>query len=272
MIRPVAACVALVLLTSLSRADILVEVFPSVSPNPFSSPSDAGYTTNAIAGISAGGAATGDPGQPTYYSSVPSGGVVSIADLIATDFPYWRGTVNPAAPFDGEFGNLLTFGTRITSDSGQFSLSNVSFDVTDTFDGSLDTSGSLLGESYSERRVGVINGPGGPTFVTSGSGDQLVDALYLVGVGVGYELLAAEFTNGTPNQEELASLLSEFTDPFQVTATYTVQTSEGSFSGQATVSVDPTLPEPPPAVPAPPAVILAGVGLAAVVIRRRAGR
>lgn len=267
MIRTLAVTLLVLAVGSRARADIIVDVFASVAPNGNGSPSFDGYAANAITGISAGGTATGNPGLPTYYSSVANGGTIFLGDIISTDFSYWRGTVNPSGAFAGELGNRIHFGLNVRSTSGQFTLSNVRFTVTDTFDGTLNTDGDLLGFDYSPTRVGVINNASGPpTLITSGSGLQPVDALWLVGVGVGYEVLASDL-GGTPTQAGLAALFID-QPPMQVTGTYIVKVNEVEFTGQATVNVDPQLGPTPPAVPAPPAAILAVVGFAAVGVRR----
>ncbi len=240
------------------RADVVIEVFPSVGPNP-ASPSAAGYAANAAAGVGAGGTPAGPFGTPAFYAQ--AGASVSVLDIIATDFPSWRGTVNPGGPFAGELGNRLFFGARLTDPDGQLSLGEFTYAVTDTLDGSLSTSGSFAGLDYSASRVGVIYDPDGgpPTFLTSGSGSQNVNELWLAGVSVGLTVNAADLPGGVPTDAALAAAVSGLPE-FSLEAVFRVQRERRVFTGDAEVLVTPVEADAN-GVPAPAGLIL---GLIAV--------
>ena len=262
-----AVLAALIALAPVARADIILEVIPSLAPNPAGSPSFFEYSSNAVAGLSAGAVPSGlanAPGTPTYYAAIPNGGRVSTKDIIATDYPSWRGTIDPSTPFAGEFGNQLFFGAHVTATlSSRFSLNSVSYQITDTFDGSFVTGGGFAGMAYSPSRVGVVRNPGGSSvLVTSGPGSQLVDELFLAGVGVSFVSRADDFAGSTPDQDALDA---QFDLPaFRIDALFRVQTPEVTLTTSAGVNVG-----APAAVPAPPGLILGAVAFAALAVRRR---
>jgi len=270
MTRFLSTVVAVCATAAAVQAQVAIDVFPSVGPNDVSA-SFPGYTANAITGVGAGGAAAGTPGTPSYYESVPvTNSTVSVTDILATDFPSWRGTVNPSAPFDQELGNKLYFGVQVTSGQGlQLSLSKLAYRVSDTYDGRFSSMGDFSTADYSSNWVGVINTPTGPQYITSGPGTQLVDEILGIGIPVSIPLPGSSIPGGPPSSGSLAPYVSDYPE-FMVGTTYTYDTGDletGIAFGSADVTVTPAA-----AVPAPPGIALgaAAVGLLAVRrVRRR---
>jgi hypothetical protein len=246
MLRFLLAAAALGFASATAPAQpILIDVYPSIGPNSATSPSYPGYAANAATGVGAGGQDTGTPGTPTFYTATSNPGTVSALNILATGFPSWQGTVNPAAPFDAERGNQVYFGVRLRDPTGNgFSLSNLSYQITDTLNDSLSSNGSYATADYSTSWVGVINGPDGPTFITSGPSTQRVTELWGVGAATGVPI---------SDVGSLASTVNNLPG-FSITATYTLlalDREELEFQGSGTVSVEPaqlsggTVPAPP---------------------------
>jgi len=264
-------CLACLVPLSSARAEFLsnitmTECFSS-APNVFGSPSWASYVTNAITGIENGCVATGDPNSPSYYQS---GSSFLPGDLIVTDYNSWQGQTGLPAPFDGEYGNRLHAGLLVNGNGTQFSLSELQFSMTSSdpadalqFSGDFDAT-----DSYSSTRVGIIHGPDGDTYVTSGPATQLVDELVYVGVG-------NAFCSGTGGCgggpfESISDLTAYMASnaPFSVTNTYSLVDSSDVVLASVTATADVAVPEPSTLLS-----LAAGVGLLGLCgVRRRLGR
>lgn len=272
MTRFLTAAAAACVFAAAAHAQVVLDVFPSVGPND-TSPSYPGYAVNAAAGVGAGGAATGTPGTPTFYQAVPSGQPVSVLDILATDFPSWRGTVNPAAPFNQELGNKLYFGVHVyDTTGGTVNLSSLAYSLADSYNGSLSVTGDYSAADYSPSLVGVIDDPAGPQFITSGSGSQPVNEIWAVGVGTAIPLPGSSFPGGPPTSGTLAGAVAGIPE-FSITATYILTALSHDqivqYAGSSEVTVSPAGDNgPPPAVPAPPGVGLALAGAAGLVMTR----
>src|ERR1039457_6806542 len=112
-----AVVVCLTLLTGVALAGpVAVNVFTSISPDPFSSnPTFLAWSANALTALELGTSTNGASGTPAYYYRVSS---FAPTDVIGTNFPYWRGQVNPPVPYDTQTGNMLMFSMAIY-DNGQ---------------------------------------------------------------------------------------------------------------------------------------------------------
>jgi hypothetical protein len=163
----------------------VITICPSVAPNAYAGASSyAAYAASAIAGLSTG-ACTNEGGDratnPAAYNVVSS---FAPGDAMVSSFPMWEGLMNPAAPFNNEYGNRITFGMIIDGGGTKISLSELTFTMSSSDPADvLGYSDNYLDYNYNATHVGVINGPGGPTFVTSGSDTALVDEILMVGVG-----------------------------------------------------------------------------------------
>src|SRR5215831_6853934 len=164
----------------------IITVIPSLAPNKFGSPNWNTYVQNALSAIENGQTTNGDPSSPSYYEAVT--GPLSPWDMIVTGFPSWHGHADPGsvygAAYANELGNRPQFGLYIVGNGTQFSISQLSFIGTSNDPGHILSFGYATGiYSYSAEYVGIIDGPGGPTYITSGPNTQLVDRL--VGRGSG---------------------------------------------------------------------------------------
>src|SRR5262245_15416952 len=107
---------------------ITIEIFPSIAPNAFGSPSFSGYAANAQTGLQSGVTSVGNPALPTFYSTVSQ---ITASQIVVTNFPSWLGQANPGAAFGAAFaselGSRLHFGLHVNGNGTQFSLSQLSF-------------------------------------------------------------------------------------------------------------------------------------------------
>ena len=180
--------VAVLLITSHAYADIIptATVLASVGPNTSGSSSWNGYVAKRVVGLENGGAQTGTPGTPTYYA--PTTGPVTVAQTLVTSFHSWNGTVNPAAPFDQEYGSRVMFGFDIKGNGNKISLSEVSAQTywVDQTGAYAWENISYSGSPYAAHRIGLIyNNDAPPTIVDSGVNTQLVDEIISTGYGGG---------------------------------------------------------------------------------------
>jgi hypothetical protein len=163
--------------SAVSYGSITFQVYPSIAPNVFGSPSWTPYVSNAIFALENGLSSSGTPNTPAYYQQQS---VINVNQLIVTGFPSWLGLVDPGTVFGpayaNEFGNRAHFGVVIDGNGTQFSIDELSFTATS------DDPGDLLGftfatgsYAYSNDYVGVIFGTGGGpnTYITSGPSSQL---------------------------------------------------------------------------------------------------
>ncbi len=170
-------------------SSITITVVPTLAPNMDGSPNWDAWVANSLTALENNESSAGTPGTPSYYQAVT--GPVADSQTIVTDFSSWMGQADPAAPYDGEYGNRLTFGLAILGNGTQFSISQLGFDASSNdpndvlgFGGVADDYGPG-GYDYSSDYVGVIFGTDGNpnTYVTGGPDTQLVDALFSRGSG-----------------------------------------------------------------------------------------
>lgn len=234
---------------------ISITVTPSLAPNAFGSPNWPGYVSNAVTALYNGFSAFGSASSPDYYSAVT--GPINVKDNIVTGFNSWRGDANPGgdygAAFAGEYGNRLHFGVVIEGHGVQFSISEMSFDSHSSDAGDGLGFGFAAGSyGYSNDYVGVIHGPSGDTFITSGPNTQLVDEIVGRGSGNAYAVYSTD--PGATNQEKI-DLAASAIGPYSYTGTYAIE----GVTGSATVN----------AVPEPFSMAALGFGALAVLRKRR---
>lgn len=221
----------------------LVYVVPSISPDPVLNLStyDA-WSANALTALQDGTTTNGAAG-PSYYAQIAS---FASTDVIGTNFPYWKGQLNPAAPFDTQTGNGLAFGVAILGNGQQFTMGHVSY--ADDFFGSTFTT-NLSAYGYGARMIGinygpdgirgtaddiVYNGIGGAPGTAVGTAADPVDALFFSGVDIQFYV-----ADPADLSAAIAQILAA-TSPF-ASATYTVRIGDSGTSGTSQVEM---VPEP----------------------------
>lgn len=239
-----------------------MNVYASPAPNFGFSGSFDGWAANALYALEHGLSSAGSFGtSPTAYYQTTT--ATAESNLITSTFNSWQGVAGPAGAFASEFGNKLHFVLVADGGDTQISLSMLSVvvdsnDIYNLYDSTTDFSGA----NYNQYRVGVINGVGGPTYITSGAGTQLVDRLLYVGVGTALfaDHPSLGCTGGTNQQTmDCAAGLMNTIIPFSVTATYSLNFApsdvlpDSLVTGSATVNF--VTPEP-----GTWALLLTGVG------------
>jgi hypothetical protein len=270
----IAVCACLVALGGPARGDLVVNVYPSLAPNAFGSPSYSAYVANATYALEHGLTSFGTPDTPSYYQQLGPNATISASQDVVTGFPSWLGQANPGTVFGpafaNELGNRLLFGLVITGTGGdQFSISQLAFSAASSDPG--NTLGFSFGAgsyNYSADYVGVLynshqNDPSQWTFITSGPNTRPVDAVYGRGSGNAY----AVYDNGVdPLQTQLDQAIAGIPSS-TFTATYTVtDVNNQAFTGRASSDVE-AVPEPSTLISACVAVI--GMGMAFACRRRQ---
>ncbi|HTS65005.1 MAG TPA: PEP-CTERM sorting domain-containing protein [Candidatus Acidoferrales bacterium] len=244
---------------------ITITVYPSVAPNAYGSPSYPAYVNNAIYALENGLTSYGTPGTPSYYQQTSN---IAVDQMIVTGFPSWMGQADPGTVFGAAYANELgsrpLFGIDIKGGGTQFSISQLSFSAVSDDPGGLLTFGFAAGSyNYSADYVGIIYGPSGPTYITSGPNTQLVDEV----VGRGSGNADAAYCSGCTIAQQQAAIdarYADFAGMSSFAGTYTLASGDGSIlatgSGEFTVA------------PEPGTLLLFGAGLAGVgaLARRRA--
>jgi len=253
-------------LAFVAQAQITIDVTPSLAPNAFGSPYWNDYVSNAVTALMNNDGTYGNPALPSYYSKIT--GPIPIQDNIVTGFNSWLGDANPGTDFGpnfaNEYGNRVHFGIHIDGHGQQFSISQLQLI------GSSSDAGNGLGfefglgtYNYSSSYVGVIHGPSGDTFITSGPNTQLVDEVYGRGSGNAYAVYLSD--PGATNQDKINNFLATLS-PYSFTEQYTLFYSGGSNPlafGEGSVQL---------VTPEPASLIALGIGAVSLFRRRRARR
>ena len=147
----------------------------------------------------------------------------------------WRFEFNPLAPFTNNYGNRGYCAMIVQGVDGQVSVDRLSWKV---YGGILNGPGSLKGLTYSITRIGVNAGLDGKlwtaddTFVNSGVGTQLVDAIAYIGAS-----LSSPNVNGIEDQTKINDYLA---GGLSVTAEYRFEGATGPIVFSDTIKVYPT--------------------------------
>ena len=237
----VAAAAALTLGASAAHAAISITVSTTLAPNAFGSPSYSAWVQNAIDAQDAGLSTFGAAG-PTQFNTTGSTMNVSASQGVVTGFNSWMGVADPAAPYQSELGNRMSFSLVVNGDGQQIEIDKLSFNAASSDAG--NALGFNFGEgayAYSTQYVGVnfgIDGHlggGDDSFITSGSSNQLVDAI--IGRGSGNSLAA--YCPGCSQADEQAAIDAQaayWTKPATFTGTYTYDNgSVGGVTGSGIV-------------------------------------
>lgn len=255
-----------------AHAQVTIDVYPTLAPNSFGSPSFAAWTDNAIAALYDGSLVGGTVGTPSYFSVAPT--TLEATDVFVTSFPSWRGVADPGTAFGpafaNELGNRLSFAFVADGHGQQFALSQLSFSFVTTGPAhDLDFAFSAGDYTYSSSYVGILFGAdnqlGGSddVFVTGGANTQLVDAV--IGRGSSNAWWPQHTAGDGLSDQEVIDLTAAALLPSlstQVTGTYTLELGGGNtVSSQAAVTI---IPEP-----STYALLLGGAAAAVVIWRRR---
>ena len=205
-------------------------------------------STNSVTAIETYQSTNGDPSLPSYYAAQTA--PLTPFDLIVTGFPSWRGLADPGtvfgSAFTNEYGNRVHFGLDISGNGTQFSISQLCFTESSNDPGNgLGFSFGKGSYTYSSNYVGIIYGPGGPSYITSGPNTQLVDRV----VGRGSGNANAAYCPGCTVAEQQAAidaLLPFFAGMTELTGTYTLTDSGNQLlsQGSASIAVTSAVPEP----------------------------
>jgi PEP-CTERM motif len=231
-----------------SMAGITIDVYPSLAPNSYGSPSWGGYMANALNALENGLTTVGDPStDPTAYGQAPS--IVQAGDNAVTTFNSWRGVVNPVAPFNHELGTRIHFGLHAYGNGGtQFALNDLTFDLNSSDPGdTMAFSGDFVGYSYNgTSRIGIdygpdrIKGTADDVRYTSGNGTTLVDEIDYIGVGNAWWPGGDDPNPGNPAGGAQAAMDTysawvSANQPLTLSCSYSI----GAFTGSNSVLVAP---------------------------------
>ncbi len=249
-------------------APVTIDIFPTLAPKAFGSPSWGGWVANATYALENGLSSYGDPNSPTYYSQES---VVPGSAVMVTSYNSWMGVANPGAVFGAAFanelGNRLHFGVVMNGHGDKISASQISFSATS------DDPNDILGFSfaagtyeYSSSYIGVILNPDGSrTYVTSGLNTQPVDMIIGRGSGNALWPCAPDDPRPCTTLAEQQAALNHWANyngaPWHLAGTYTL--SEGATilaQASSAVTID--------AVPEPSTAALLLAGLAGLIVAR----
>lgn len=245
---------------------ISVTVTPSIAPNSYGSSYWTSYVSNAVNAVENHLLTGGNASLPSYYAAQTA--PLTPLDLIATGFPSWHGVADPGtvfgAAYASELGNRVHFGLDIDGHGTQFSISQLSFtEISNDPANALGFSFAAGSYTYSFNYVGIIYGPGGPTYITSGPNTKMVDRV----VGRGSGNTFAAYCAGCTIAEQQAAIdevLPAFSGLTQLTGVYTLTgtTNQTSATGSASIAVTRVAPEPA-------TTMLIGAGLLTLGLTRR---
>ncbi len=231
--------------------DPVITVVASIAPLIPGSPSGQGFVNNVVAGLQGGASPVGNPLNPTFWAPL-IGDQVSIERLISTpDFNSWNGQLNPTGPMSGQWGNMLTFNCRITSEV-RFTFAEVGVRLYSPGFFDFETT---LGEAatYRLQGIGIYWGADGDRNTTAdnviyGSGNEnvFVNEINILGISQTFQVFEDPSLS---HQDSMKYGKENFMSgtPFDITATYSL----GGVSGSRTLTV----------VPEPSTWALLGLGL-----------
>jgi len=235
----VCACLALLvsitLIPQLSARPIIINASPHVLwySFPASGPNDRVIPTfptwrdafvNAIV-LNAGQTITpftssrsNNPAAIEIKNVFEMGDAAVISGNDVTDY-LWRGLWNPTNPhYTNQLGSHIYCPILVVGNGVKIQLSGLSYNVQDAGN-VLNNSSSLVTNSYSVSRVGIIVGPSGKIFgndatiVKTGTGTNLVDAIFFIGARAGAWVTEAgltDFNNYIPTNGDKISFVYSY--------------------------------------------------------------
>jgi hypothetical protein len=224
---------ALVLILSLlyptlAMARVELDMQPSVGP--VGGKSFDQFSKNAHEALVKNLKELGDPvnqaGAFTVVSRIIQG------QLIASNYPSWKGVNQPPAPFSNERGNRLYFPVHILGKGQKVRLANLSIQITsgDSME-VFNYEGSFSASAYNKHRVGIDYGPDGKRdtsddviYNNNQPGGIAVDEIIYTGLGIAVHANDARVAvNKRENEltKLMTSLMGAHTS-YELTATYTL--------------------------------------------------
>lgn len=247
-----------------AHATPTIQVTPWLAPNAYGSPDWPTAEANAVQAMYQGVSSYGTPGTPGYFEAQS---YVTAAEAIVTGFNSWRGQVDPGivfgALFGPQYGSRMTFGLAAYGNGDKISISGLGFSATST--DPFNALGFAYGPgsyNYGTGYIGVLYGADGvlgggdDTFITSGSSDQKVDAIFGRGSGNSFAAYCAGCSLAD-QQAAIDAVAAYLGTDFEFEGTYTLD--GGSGSGTFHIA----------AVPEPGAASLAGLALCGLAYTRR---
>lgn len=215
-----------------------------------------GYTTNAILGLPLGVETGNFNIDPSAYNLVST---VAPWDFMVSTFQSWRG-VAPGL-FAPEEGTRLYFGLYVLSPEILFSLSQVTYIVTDTDavfppNGYFSASGDFSTSVYDAAHVGIRFGTPDIIYNSGQPGTNLINALIYVGLAPAFD---ASLYSGATNQAKLNAAIADA----QTLGTYSLQVC---YSATTDAGVLFNVCAADIVVPEPSTTALLGLGLASLLV------
>jgi hypothetical protein len=277
--------IVLLSVAGFANAGATVTVVPSLCPDGWGA-GFAPWSSNAltalenyVTGVGSTSSSYGTLNTPSYYQPLSNGANVGVNAPIVTSYPSWMGVANPTGAFAGQNGNDIQFAVVVAGNNGtQFALENLNF-IYSSSDGGYNVTGyggyGSLGfdSTYNDGAYGFgginydsfpgmvgfdynnhADASAGITLITSGSSDQSVDGVIVVGTADAYWADYGE-TNPANVQADINATESGIVTPMVVSSTFSIVGSDDQiYSGSGSVNV----------VPAPAAVLLGIGGLSLV--------
>lgn len=229
----------------------LSPIFVSIGPNPNTpSPSYAGYTYSAQAGVSAGGVNVGGniKSTPSAYNVLGSSeSTVSLQSIVGTPFPSWLGAADPSGPLASESGNCIFWSLEIVGaqDQNSISLNQLNFAQSSTDPlNYFGIKGSYASFAYSPDALGIL---ADGEQISSGSPNQDVNRIVVTGFGgyldgdpavTGYQLTG----NDSADLQAIDNIYASALGNFSIDTCFTY----GAASTCGTVNVVDTVDTPEP--------------------------
>ncbi len=212
--------------TAIAAPLVTFTVVPVLGPNAHASSRYAAFADATLDAFEAG-----VPG------ATPS---LTIADLLTTDYPSWRGVANPLAPYAEEYGAFLYFALRIVAQDTTFSLAQLSVTQSSTDPWNyFGYAATIVRDTYAADAIGVIHDGSGTRHVTSGTADQQVDELLYIGLAAALD--ASTYYGYTADQSGLDAALRDY----QALGTFTITTCY-ALDGETGCGSAAVVPEPAP--------------------------